>query len=96
MSIIVLVTILAIFFIVMGAIFLFMIIRDGETLEISFAIVCILWGSALLAIPINSYKENIYKKALDYNPYIKEYVYKQVNDSTYIITDSLYIKKSPR
>ena len=37
-------------------------------------------------------RESTYKKALDNNPYKKEYIYKQV-DSTYVIIDSVYIKK---
>ena len=36
-----------------------------------------------------------YEKALDNNPYKKEYIYKQV-DSTYVIIDSVYVKKEEK
>jgi len=40
-------------------------------------------------------EKETYRKALEHNPYKKEYIYKQT-DSTYVIIDSVYVKKEEK
>jgi len=50
-------------------------------------------GVSLLSCGLSFRAEkDTYKKALEHNPYKKEYIYKQV-DSTYVVVDSVYVKK---
>lgn len=83
-------------FIVMVIFFLFYVLSDTDQNEIGahiLVIFLILMLFGFFTFVINEYTaERVYSKALDHNPYEKEYVYKQI-ENDYVIIDSTYTKK---
>jgi len=79
--------------VLLGAVVIIVLISTDNDRRIVLSEIFFLLGVLLIFFGTGAYSEKTtYKKALDNNPYKKEYIYKQI-DSTYIAVDSVYIKK---
>jgi len=79
--------------ILLGGIVIIVLISTDNDRRIVLSEIFFLLGVLLIFFGSGAYAEKTtYEKALDNNPYKKEYIYKQI-DNTYVIIDSVYVKK---
>ena len=82
--------------VLLGGVVLIVLISTDNNQRILLSEIFYILGALLIFFGTNFYTEkDTYKKALDENPYRKEYIYKQT-DSTYVIIDSVYVKKEEK